>query len=179
MYEDSFLPRYVSIHAPTKGATMCSIVADNVLLVSIHAPTKGATVCDCPRADRLGVSIHAPTKGATFFRGAVEIADGFQSTHPQRVRQEQVVEVLAPRMFQSTHPQRVRPGGRIAEDHRHHVSIHAPTKGATRKAWSMSCNMPSFNPRTHKGCDLFSICTLIKILRVSIHAPTKGATIVR
>ena len=33
------------------------------------------------------------------------------------------------------------------------VSIHAPTKGATR-APPLSCpSLPGFNPRTHEGCD--------------------------
>ena len=34
---------YVSIHAPTKGATTDYSLFGMVLLVSIHAPTKGAT----------------------------------------------------------------------------------------------------------------------------------------
>ena len=60
--------RNVSIHAPTKGATLYSKRVLYIVLVSIHAPTKGAT------ADELGwlyifnVSIHAPTKGATSYR---------------------------------------------------------------------------------------------------------------
>jgi len=35
------------------------------LLVSIHAPTRGATVIVCPDGDLYQVSIHAPTRGAT------------------------------------------------------------------------------------------------------------------
>ena len=56
---------FISIHAPTRGATLIlggETVADHI---SIHAPTRGATV-------QLGVvrvgfmiSIHAPTRGAT------------------------------------------------------------------------------------------------------------------
>ena len=80
--------RFVSIHAPTRGATCgaSSIVA--LLTVSIHAPTRGATPaserrqigfvgfnprthtgCDAFIGEELGegfaVSIHAPTRGAT------------------------------------------------------------------------------------------------------------------
>ena len=37
-------PYYVSIHAPTKGATMTKEQIEKMLDVSIHAPTKGATL---------------------------------------------------------------------------------------------------------------------------------------
>ena len=77
----------ISIHAPTKGATVDQDKADYSCHISIHAPTKGATDTSCriadasqyfnPRShegsDRINIilplgtiiSIHAPTKGAT------------------------------------------------------------------------------------------------------------------
>ena len=78
----------VSIHAPTRGATLKQINAEIDKTVSIHAPTRGATtdarpiITQCsvfqstrPRGARqvgigrahckLKVSIHAPTRGAT------------------------------------------------------------------------------------------------------------------
>ena len=77
----------VSIHAPTRGATVIRVYTFGCSGVSIHAPTRGATlsdngpfqemVCFNPRThtgcdhDRMGkhrslpVSIHAPTRGAT------------------------------------------------------------------------------------------------------------------
>ena len=78
----------VSIHAPAKGATVRSALADLAIDVSIHAPAKGATAVRStvlaklaefrstpPRRGRRGrqsvvaagrgVSIHAPAKGAT------------------------------------------------------------------------------------------------------------------
>ena len=55
----------VSIHAPTKGATVLHSDLSCYIFVSIHAPTKGATA-DCMGRDvYIYVSIHAPTKGAT------------------------------------------------------------------------------------------------------------------
>ena len=91
----------VSIHAPTRGATVIRVYTFGCSGVSIHAPTRGATlsdngpfqemVCFNPRThtgcdhDRMGkhrslpVSIHAPTRGATPYRnrrgagGAVSI----------------------------------------------------------------------------------------------------------
>ena len=56
-------------------------------------------------------------------------------------------------VFQSTHPHGVRRA--IVQNIMIHltVSIHAPTRGATRRP----CRAPrlhlSFNPRTHTGCD--------------------------
>ena len=54
------------------------------------------------------------------------------------------------------------------------VSIHAPTRGATSTTRPIF-DMPSFNPRTHTGCDRFDDIEPIST-KVSIHAPTRGAT---
>ena len=54
------------------------------------------------------------------------------------------------------------------------VSIHAPTRGATK----MVCRVDyrgCFNPRTHEGCDLSHSLYKSRLI-VSIHAPTRGAT---
>ena len=55
----------VSIHAPTKGATFKIIDYKRSFYVSIHAPTKGATAVRTAKPTYQSVSIHAPTKGAT------------------------------------------------------------------------------------------------------------------
>ena len=34
------------------------------------------------------------------------------------------------------------------------VSIHAPTRGATKTLVSLIWALRSFNPRTHEGCDI-------------------------
>ena len=60
------LHTWVSIHAPTKGATETIFTNHLVDIVSIHAPTKGATNTQLGRA----------------------ATNLFQSTHPQRVRPE-------------------------------------------------------------------------------------------
>ena len=38
-------PYVISIHAPTRGATLIARVTDPSTTISIHAPTRGATVC--------------------------------------------------------------------------------------------------------------------------------------
>ena len=78
----------------------------------------------------------------------------FQSTHPRGVRPLAQREALAKLLFQSTHPRGVRHGGRyldtwiwkfqsthprgvrhrqkVHDGQRPHISIHAPTWGATK-----------------------------------------------
>ena len=55
----------VSIHAPTRGATVSTNAFRNSNNVSIHAPTRGATLLWLLLLRSLTVSIHAPTRGAT------------------------------------------------------------------------------------------------------------------
>ncbi len=189
----------VSIHAPTKGATICLLPSVprssgfnprshegsdfvksgmycEIAEVSIHAPTKGATFIDFCSEDGTIVSIHAPTKGATCFSAkGFPAVPQFQSTLPRRER------LL---LCASLH-------GILA------VSIHAPTKGATPSAHSRSIRFRCFNPRSHEGSDdsVFETISwqnrfnprshegsdlpwldLPRKFPVSIHAPTKGAT---
>ena len=79
-------------------------------------------------------------------------------------------------MFQSTLPRRERRGGDPAERYSRHVSIHAPTKGATGLVnvvldiQGVSIHAPT------KGATDPAILSAHDI-NVSIHAPTKGATL--
>ncbi len=124
-----------------------------------------------------GVSIHAPTRGATMSDTGSRTSCGFQSTHPHGVRPVRIRQSHArilrfnPRThtgcdnnpykmrlpqdrFQSTHPHGVRLVIiAILVSRKQHVSIHAPTRGATPQddfVWT--------------------------VVTVSIHAPTRGAT---
>ena len=60
-------PLDISIHAPTRGATIA--VCDDVerISISIHAPTRGATKDGANMGCGWSISIHAPTRGATNF----------------------------------------------------------------------------------------------------------------
>ncbi len=62
---------FVSIHAPTRGATGHTGYLPRSSPVSIHAPTRGATEGICAGNYKCHVSIHAPTRGATKNRGEV------------------------------------------------------------------------------------------------------------
>ena len=58
-------PHILSIHAPTRGATLCSGIYSPGVILSIHAPTRGATFCKISLPVHSKLSIHAPTRGAT------------------------------------------------------------------------------------------------------------------
>ena len=126
-------PSYVSIHAPTRGATLHRERQFRQFLSFNPRTHSGCDArCNClvcrgkcfnPRThsgcdflvhqllhDILNVSIHAPTRGATISASTF----------------------AAPPVFQSTHPLGVRPKGDVLSQ----------------------CGN-SFNPRTHSGCDFF------------------------
>ena len=55
------------------------------------------------------------------------------------------------------------------------ISIHAPTRGATVHDFWQFSEFYNFNPRSHEGSD-FSFSRAVSSLDISIHAPTRGAT---
>ena len=79
---------YVSIHAPTWGATLYASQVLRYGAVSIHAPTWGATRQLHQGGDRPRVSIHAPTWGATASEWEKLYREQFQSTRPRGARQK-------------------------------------------------------------------------------------------
>ena len=137
----------------SSGSIILSYKDDKCICVSIHAPTRGATTCSQPvllrwsrfnprthegcdsRVDeyylRFPVSIHAPTRGATLYF-CKAIAERSVSIHAP-TRGATFLSILGCLLF--------------------HVSIHAPTRGATDGRPIVFAFKPSFNPRTHEGCD--------------------------
>ena len=55
----------ISIHAPTRGATVKLGIIHVLSKISIHAPTRGATATASTANTNATISIHAPTRGAT------------------------------------------------------------------------------------------------------------------
>ena len=168
---------YVSIHAPTKGATYIFLTVDcnhacfnprshegsdskptdvmqQAMDVSIHAPTKGATLFTSVNCNEIIVSIHAPTKGATLR-----------------------LYLLSPRQAVSIHaPTKGATQTAIQHVFESMVSIHAPTKGATFRDKVRKTHGETFQStlprRERRGASWHDLL----LLPVSIHAPTKGAT---
>ena len=145
----------------------------------------------------IAVSIHAPTRGATFWSTSSDYRGMFQSTHPHGVRLEQDITIQSRGCFNPrTHTGCDRCTKRWQRAWT--VSIHAPTRGATRFPGTIKKPKRCFNPRTHTGCDPVKLgirhppilfqsthphgvrhitfgCIKTSHL-VSIHAPTRGAT---
>ena len=143
---------FVSIHAPTKGATVNWRAATKKSLVSIHAPTKGATQSLGELQPGTYVSIHAPTKGATQADTCSSLSFLFQSTLPRR---ERLISPRGLRTHRGFNP-------------RSHEGSDTGSQGFLS---STSC----FNPRSHEGSDVV-LSFYQSFPKVSIHAPTKGAT---
>ena len=182
-------------HAGSDGSEM---PAEIRAFISIHAPTRGATLCDLRHKREHWISIHAPTRGAT--AGLVSLFQGsliFQSTLPRGERRQpgfypplpvdfnprshagsdarRFVFVFWPRRFQSTLPRGerlCRAGGRRGRDG---ISIHAPTRGATLTVYidALYLIFQSTLPRGERPQYPSSSPTGAMI---SIHAPTRGAT---
>ncbi len=69
------------------------------IMVSIHAPTRGATLHGPVLRRGIRVSIHAPTRGATEFMHFCSDMLMFQSTHPHGVRLVSTINTRSPDCF--------------------------------------------------------------------------------
>ena len=147
--------RNVSIHAPTRGATSlstretsgsvcfnprthtgCDRESSGIERSSTSFNPRTHTGCDIIEAAKVAtpwVSIHAPTRGATKVSKTKTTLSMFQSTHPHGVRPLIYNNIFPVSVFQSTHPHGVRPMRVRDIDFIISVSIHAPTRGATRE----------------------------------------------
>ena len=130
----------VSIHAPTKGATYVkwALRSRDYKFQSTHPRRVRPFGVRDDSVETLFQSTH-PRRVRPGISTTPHTVMRFQSTHPRRVRRKGCSVMLSAFMFQSTHPRRVRLGRRREVHIRHHVSIHAPTKGATPR----SCPRPS------------------------------------
>ena len=195
---------FISIHAPTRGATWLSEMKNMAMQISIHAPTRGATSdclqslricqnfnprthtgCDGRHYERINaavkkISIHAPTRGATKILAAA-FTQCYNFNPRTHTGCDDCLAYICAKLYR--------------------ISIHAPTRGATitciyilikvlqfqsthphgvrrRSLKSIINVLHDFNPRTHTGCDNLAPAVFSHSLIISIHAPTRGATCV-
>ena len=92
----------ISIHAPTRGATIKSDLYIGKVRISIHAPTRGATSASKSSLISTIISIHAPTRGATRLKFTFFNYPLFQSTLLQEERPESLTFYHRIIKFQST-----------------------------------------------------------------------------
>ena len=164
----------VSIHAPTRGATLSSSRIAS-LICSFNPRTHEG--CDgrfflC--VARYDVSIHAPTRGATMGVALVCDALEFQSTHPRGVRPPGPSLTAALPLCFNPRTHEGCDSYSLVESYFSIVSIHAPTRGATFMLVPLVVVslFQSTHPRGVRLADL----VLLAVSDVSIHAPTRGAT---
>ena len=165
----------VSIHAPTRGATL-HLYKSKGWYLSFNPRTHEG----CDRTLNVPLSVHIC----------------FNPRTHEGCDLDSLQALLTAFLFQSTHPRGVRPQNRLVKYLKSKVSIHAPTRGATvhvdkhalgskfqsthprgvrHNSNNLSWLNNSFNPRTHEGCDSYRILAQDSTI-VSIHAPTRGAT---
>jgi len=113
---------------------------------------EGSDTTDYPINFTKAISIHAPTKGATAVASNTSKSVEFQSTLPRRERQHfaqlpSLVVNFNPRSHEGSDK------ANFSYYDTETISIHAPTKGATRGCLHPTCGH-YFNPRSHEGSDL-------------------------
>ena len=121
---------FISIHAPTWGAT---VVGGQVAFKERDFNPRTHVGCDLqpqPRSPARDISIHAPTWGATYPLNSGVVGKEFQSTHPRGVRPPAPASCPPSTDFNP----RTHVGCDITATVRHNMAR-------------------DFNPRTHVGCD--------------------------
>ncbi|SHL13149.1 hypothetical protein SAMN05720764_10842 [Fibrobacter sp. UWH5] len=181
----------VSIHAPTRGAIICllynnpfggfnsrthagcdtSYLADIVYFVFQFTHPRGVRYLTSAVLALEMVSIHAPTRGAIKTIGYITLVVSFNSrTHAGCDTPNCPCSMLS--RFQFTHPRGVRSRQLLAMSAAG-VSIHAPTRGAIRRAVK-GARQARFQ-FTHPRGVRFTQAAREREYQVSIHAPTRGA----
>ena len=144
----------LSIHAPTRGATVVHFYHFHYLTLSIHAPTRGATLQNLALMfEDTYLSIHAPTRGAT--KDTASLDKLLATFNPRSYKRSDTQEVTLSEFNNAFNPRsykRSDGGGSI-----------------------VLLIIKSFNPRSYKRSDIFYVIFFIKF-KLSIHAPTRGAT---
>ena len=130
-YVKKFSVTFVSIHAPTRGATPAEVSRCTTCSVSIHAPTRGATSPTAATRSQRGFNPRAHAGRDQTIRATTLYWKGFNPrAHAGRdAAKKQTTKQR--KMFQSTRPRGARPFRSVFVNSLYGVSIHAPTRGAT------------------------------------------------
>ena len=118
---------------PRGERRFCSRLYHHLRAISIHAPTRGATRLHLPIEIQRDISIHAPTRGATRWDDELEQATpdfnprSHEGSDPELLESKEEVQYFNPRSHEGSDPAR-----HCSRDRSRQISIHAPTRGATR-----------------------------------------------
>ena len=165
-----FNPRF---HEGSDGADLvCDI---GCILISIHAPTRGATMLDNGNKGRREISIHAPTRGATGAGSAWSGADGYFNPRSHE-GSDKIIRILSMLQKISIHaPARgatIRSGTRCricydfnprsregSDDQKDYYSVcreyfnPRSREGSDHSRYPYPQNIDDFNPRSREGSD--------------------------
>ena len=144
--------------------------------VSIHAPTRGATSTIPTATTRTPCFNPRPHAGGDL---TVLIAPGHtfvQSTPPRGGRPPASSHSASSRKGFNPRPHAGGDGGPSREAEHPEVSIHAPTRGATRHDAEIVFDMTKFQSTPPRGGRPARSSVRSPVQGVSIHAPTRGAT---
>ena len=167
--------------------------------ISIHAPTRGATIArDMVDFFFIRFQSTLPRGERRYGLDGYTVANVFQSTLPRGERPLQRYERRAIRYFNprshegSDHISPYKGCCRIYFNPRSHegsdlvsssntlfmtISIHAPTRGATKLFCESFTALPEFQSTLPRGERRASTPYLTHSIPISIHAPTRGATL--
>ena len=155
-------PTMISIHAPTRGATFCGIIKRQNQIISIHAPTRGATGCYFFVLKFPKISIHAPTRGATL----PIIRDILFSAYfnPRSYKRSDSPSLFALSTIFHFNPRSYKRSDLyiIINIICCVISIHAPTRGATKTNTHHHQTQHYFNPRSYKRSDIVFFASVLE-----------------
>ena len=146
--------------------------------ISIHAPTRGATA-SCSETKQRHIYFNPRTHTGCDLAGTSLLLPlvKFQSTHPHGVRRfnEDNMQNLRENFNPRTHT------GCDTIDWNEFlsnalISIHAPTRGATRISITIGSIYVVFQSTHPHGVRRLKNTPRVPYLDISIHAPTRGAT---
>ena len=147
------------------------------LYISIHAPTRGATKWIPCCGQSAHISIHAPARGATNSASMMSALSLFQSTLPQGERR--LIDFITG-VFTDFNPRSHKGSdeGEPLTTPQISISIHAPTRGAT-SVYVPAGIFIEFQSTLPQGERLAEGVRNTPYMGISIHAPTRGATMDR
>ena len=121
-------------------------------LISIHAPTRGATILCNHRGLVFGFQSTLPREERLSFPCNISFHLIFQSTLPREERQTMRKLTIAELNFNPRSHE--RSDCILTECHcTFDISIHAPTRGATSSTCYSTTDHINFNPRSHERSD--------------------------
>ena len=146
------------------------------MLISIHAPTRGATIQRLVQMHQMQYFNPRSHERSDYLESTWHpLASGFQSTLPREERQINSLINEVGKIFQSTLPR---------EERRYLILITLSLKNFNPRSHERSdiniflvLNQNAhFNPRSHERSDGHDCIQFLDDL-ISIHAPTRGATV--